>query len=161
MATIIKKNVKHLRQFGGAPYGNLSALPFKFKTNASGYFLDSDTPATAVAAADVVRLGVLPAGMRLDDAIAIVSNTFSDTSTFDLGFAYVDGVDDDDVPQDADYFFDAADYHDSVTVLRKTKGTAPVVLPKDAYLILTNNTAAQAEAGVVDFRIVGELQGPK
>ena len=104
MATITKKNVKNLQQFGGTPYGNITGLPFHFETNASGYFLDSDTPAAAVGNGDVVRLGVLPAGFQLWDMQGLISDAFTASSTFKIGFAYVDGVDSTAVPQDDDFF---------------------------------------------------------
>lgn len=158
MGTVTKTGARNLPNpnYGNAPYGNKVIRDYKFAVNSSGIMTDSDKT-TAIAAADVIRLGVLPAGMKLIDALAIVSVTFTDTSTFDLGFAYVDGVDSSAVPQDSDYFFAAGDYHDAAAVLRKTKALAPVTLPKDAYLILTNNTAAQngTNAGVMDIFITG------
>jgi len=49
MATITK-NTKDARvQLGSTPWGNLSALPYKVQTNASGAVIGSDTTATAAA----------------------------------------------------------------------------------------------------------------
>lgn len=161
MPTITKKNAHNLPDpgFGGVAYGNIMTLKFKFETNASGVFVDSDTD-TAVQAADVVVLGVIPAGTRLMDMIAVCSDAFTATSTFDLGFQYKDGVDSALVPQDADYFGAAVAYN-ATGVFRKETVTPPVSLPKDAYLILTNNTAAQAAAGVIDIEIIGQIGGPE
>lgn len=157
MATITKKQVLTERQFGGAPYGNHTVLPFTFETNASGVYVNSDT-ATAVQISDKVRIGVLPAGAKLNDCLAILTNAFTATSTFKVGFEYVDGVDSTAVPQDDDYFFAAL----AATVGRtRAANTAvrPVTLPKDAYLIVTNQVAAQAEAGVLDLLIESVLTG--
>ena len=156
MATVTKKNIDNLRQIGGTPWGNLTVLEFTFETNASGVWVDSDK-ATAVGIADVCNVGVLPAGFRLLDAKIIISDAFTANSTFDLGFAYVDGVDVTAVPQDADYFFN--DLDEAVGLTSKTSTTAPVTLPKDAYLILTNNTAAQAAAGAMNILVTGILTG--
>ena len=93
---------------------------------------------------------------RGDEPI-IISDAFTANSTFDLGFAYTDGVDVAAVPQDADYFFAALD--EAVGLTFKTNTTAPVTLPKDAYLILTNNTAAQAAAGAMNILVYGIMTG--
>lgn len=159
MTTINTKNVKNLPDpgFGGVPYGNLSSLPYQMITNSSGVIANSDK-ATAVADGDVIRLGILPAGMRLIDYVLIVSDAFTGSSTGKIGFQYVDGVDSTSVPQDDD-FFCAATSLASTTILRKTAVTAPVTLPKDAYLILTNAGAAQAAAGQLDICVIGVLNG--
>jgi hypothetical protein len=160
MATITKKRVLTEQQFGGVPYGNRTSLPFSFETSAAGKYVNSDTPGSAVGIGDKVRIGVLPAGMRIEDALAVLSNAFTATSTFKIGFEYVDGVDSTEVPQDDDYFFAAL----ATTVGRtRANNTAvrPVTLPKDAYLILTNQVAAQAEAGQLDLVVEGVLNGAK
>lgn len=158
MTTITKKKVAHLPSFGGVPYGNYTGLRFTFETNSSGVYVDSDL-ATAVQTSDVVRIGILPAGMRLDDCLNIISDAFTASATADIGFAYVDGVDSSAVPQDADYF-DAALALDGTT---RTRGlnlaVRPVVLPKDAYLTLTIAGAHLAAAGVLDVIVYGELTG--
>lgn len=156
MATITKLKVRNEPQWGDA-CGNAWAGKFRFETNASGYFVNSDVPAAAVGIADVVRIGILPAGLDIHESIQIVSNAFTATSTFDIGFAYVDGVDSSAVPQNAAYFAD--NLATTVGITRKTAATAPVVLPKDAYLTILNNTAAQAEAGVIDIMIQGIWTG--
>jgi hypothetical protein len=95
--------------------------------------------------------------LEIHDSIQIVSNAFTATSTFDIGFAYVDGVDSTVVPQNAAYFAD--NLATTLGITRKTAATAPVILPKDAYLVILNNTAAQAEAGVIDVIIDGIWTG--
>lgn len=157
MATI-KKTQFRTRQFGGAaPYGNKTTLPFTLESNASGAAVNSDTTA-AIGNGDKVVLGVLPAGLTLQDFMATVSTAFTALVTGDFGFEYVDGVDDTAVPQDADYFGNDVAIN-TAGVYRKVTTTAPVTLPKDAYLILTTAGAANAKAARVDVFIEGELTG--
>lgn len=161
MATMKLKDALRLpdNAYTAGPYGTLTSLHYEFETNASGVVVGADD-ATALQATEDVVLGVIPKGAKIVDVMCVVSNTFSDTSTFDLGFEYVDGVDVTATAEDPDFFVDAGDYHNAVGVIRKTTGTAPIVLPKDAYLVLLNNTAAQAEAGKMDIFIICELMGP-
>ena len=78
-----------------------------------------------------------------------------------LGFAYTDGVDSTEVPQDDDYFFGTATLTlQTAGTYRKVTSTAPVRLPKDANLVLISSGAAHASEGVADFRITGVLGGP-
>lgn len=157
MATITKKKILNQSTFGGTAYGNLTALAFNLTTNATGAFTDSDT-ATGIAIADVVRLGVLPAGMKLLDSQLIVSDAFTASVTTSIGFAYVDGVDSAAVPQSATYFGTGLSLA-SVARLRNAATNAPVTLPKDAYLILTTAGAANAVVGVADVIVEGVLTG--
>ena len=158
MAKITRKTAAD-RQFGSAPYGNLTALSYKLVTNASGAAIDSDSTA-AIASGDVVDLGPIPAGLRLDDVMITVSTAMTASVTGSLGFAYSDGVDSALVPQNSAYF--GTGYAlSSAAILRKTATTAPVVLPKEARLILTTGGAANAKASQIDIRINGELTGPR
>ena len=157
MATITKKKVLNQKQFGGVPYGNKTSLEFSLVTNAIGAFADSDV-ATAVQSGDKIRLGVLPAGFRLEDSEVIVSDAFTAAVTANLGFEYVDGVDSTAVPQSATYFGSALALS-SAARLRNATTNAPVTLPKDAYLILTTGGAANAVVGVADIFIEGVLTG--
>ena len=153
MATITKKKVLTEGGFGGiTPYGNALRLPFSFETNASGVYVNSDA-AAAVGAGDKVRIGVIPAGVRVNGALAIVSDGFRATSTGKLGFEYVDGVDSTDVPQDDDYFFAALDLATAGRTHANNTAVRPVVLPKDAYVILTNQVVAQNVAGQLDLLV--------
>ena len=154
MATITRKKVLTEGGFGGiSPYGNALAMHFKFDTTAAGLMVDGDG-AAAVGIGDKCRIGVIPAGTKIHDALGIVSNAFTATSTFKIGFEYVDGVDSTDVPQDDDYFFAAL-----ATTAGRTRAAntavRPIVLPKDAYVILTNQVAAQAEVGAFDLIVEG------
>lgn len=157
MVTVTKKYAKSLQQIGGVPYGNKTALKFKLATNASGVMVDSDQ-ATALVQTNVVRLGVLPAGAELLDALAIVSDAFTTSVTYDIGFAYVDGVDDAGVPQDDNYFFDNL-ATTAGRVRANNTAVAPVKLPKDAWLIATVAGADNASAGVLDVVVEAVLTG--
>lgn len=160
MAEINNQRAISAADFGGVPYGNAAVRHFSMETKANGALVDGNS-AAAIGATDKVRLGILPAGMRLDDALAIISDAFTATITGDLGFEYVDGVDDATVPQDADYFL--ADLNAAAVGRTRANNTGvkPVVLPKDAYLIWTNQVAAHASVGRADFLIYGVDQGPK
>lgn len=157
MANVTKKRITKSQQFT-SPYGNKFAQAFNYTTNASGVLVDSDQ-ATAVQVNDVVRLGVLPAGLELHDALAIVSDAFAATTTADIGFLYVDGADSSAVPQDAAYFFAALNTA-ATGRTRATAAKAPVRLPKDAYLVLTRKGAADSAVGIADVIVEGILQGP-
>lgn len=161
MATVTKNKVLTQPQFTTAPYGNAWKDRFTLSTNAGGVYVDSDQ-ATALIVADVVRLGTLPAGLELHDLLTIISDAFTAATTGGLGFAYVDGVDSTAVPQDAAYFIAAGGLVTSATgITRKTAVTAPVTLPKDAYLIYTVAGATHASVGVVDFIVDGIYHGPR
>ena len=157
MATI-KKKPSGYGQFGGfSPYGNVTALAFFLATNASGAVIDSDTT-VAVASGDVIDLGELPEGMRLDDAQILIKAGMTATVTGSLGFKYVDG-DSTEVPQDAAYFINAGDL---ATAGRLRANTGKLVtLPKAARLILTTGGAANAEASDIKVIVSGELTGPR
>lgn len=157
MATVTKKRINKAQQFT-APYGNKFAQSFRYETNASGVFVDSSL-ATAVQVNDVVRLGTLPAGLELHDALAVVSDAFAATTTADIGFLYADGVDSAVVPQNAAYFH-AALATSSTVRTRATAVNAPVRLAKDAYLVLTRKGAADSAVGILDVIVEGILQGP-
>lgn len=158
MATI-KKKPSGYGQFGGfSPYGNVTALAFFLATNASGAVIDSDT-AAAVASGDVVDLGELPEGMRLDDASILVTTGMTASVTGSLGFKYADGVDDATVPQDAAYFVSAGNIN-TVGRIRANTGKL-VTLPKAARLILTTGGAANAKASDIKVIVSGELTGPR
>lgn len=161
MATVTLKNVAHIPQEGNcvSPWGNMDALEYNYTTNSSGIIVASDK-ATAVADGDVVRLGVIPAGFRMLDMIRIISDAFASSTTDKIGFQYVDGVDSTAVPQDDDYF-SGATTSAATAITRKTAVTAPVTLPKDAYLIVTRAGAADSAAGVMDIILLGKKMGDR
>jgi hypothetical protein len=159
MTTVNKKGLRaESVAGGGTPYGNNGVNRYRLATNSSGVMADSDL-ATALQIADVVRLGVIPAGTYLDDCLSIVSDAFTASMTMKLGFAYVDGTDSTDVPQDDDYFHAALALDATGRTRANNAAVAPVKLPKPAYLIATIAGAAAAAAGVVDVLVFGESGG--
>lgn len=158
MATVTKKFLRQEQSHAGA-FGNRWAQTYSFETNASGVFVNSDL-ATAVQIGDVVRLGILPGGLRLDDALVIISDAFAATTTYKLGFAYADGVDVTAVPQDDDYFIVAGTASSSAArTAANNTAVRPVTLPKDAYLILTRAGAADSAVGIMDVVVKGQMVG--
>lgn len=147
------------RQFGSAPYGNLTTLPFKLETSSSGGASNADS-STALAIGDVVVLGYLPEGMRLEDADLFVSTAMTASVTGSLGFKYEDGVDLATVPQDAAYF-GAAIALNAAGRYRASAAKALVILPKPALLILTIAGAPNAKASKVEVLVKGELTGAR
>ena len=145
---IVTSTSKHRNQLGATPWGNLNALMFTLQTNVAGGATDADS-AAPLAVGDKVRLGVLPAGSTLVDSQAVVSTALTAAVTGNLGFEYVDGVDNAKVPQDAAYFGAALDLATEAR-LRNATTKAPVTLPKDAFLVLTTAGAANDKAGRVD-----------
>jgi len=157
MATVTKKYIRNAKSQAG-PYGNSWMQRYNLTTNASGVLVDSDQ-ATAIAIADVVRLGIIPAGIELQSVTTIISDAFTASTTCKLGFAYVDGVDSTAVPQNDAFFLVAGASLATAARLAATGVSAPVTLPKDAYLILTNAGAAHASVGIVDFIVHGQSVG--
>ena len=160
MATIKKLRYQDDATFGGVPYGNVTSKSFNLTTKANGAATHSDT-AAPLGHGDSVVAGLLPACRPRRDAVATVSDAFTALTVGKLGFAYTDGVDSTEVPQDDDYFFGTATLTlHTLGMYRKVTSTAPVRLPKDANLVLISSGAAHASAGVADFRITGVLGGP-
>lgn len=158
MSTVTKKAIRNDPFFTSDGCGNKSVAVYTLEVNASGVLVNSDL-ATALQIGDVVRIGVLPAGFKMIDALFIASDAFTALVTADIGFAYVDGVDSTVVPQDADYFGSAIALN---TQGRSTTGDGavkPETLPKDAYVTLTMAGAACAAAGRVDVVIYGVHTG--
>ena len=152
MANITKNFLRDEKQSTGTPYGTATTLHYTITTNSSGAVVGSDST-SAVASGDVVRMGIIPAGMRLDDAKAIVTTGWTATMTAKLGFAYVDGVDSTAVPQDDDYFGAAIAIATAGRYAAANTAVRPVVLPKDAYLILTAGVTNNAKASQTDVLV--------
>ena len=157
MATVSLKSALK-RQFGNTPYGNLSVLSFALATLASGAAADSDSTA-AIAAGDVIDLGPLPEGLRLDDAQIIVTTGMTATITGSLGFKYEDGTDSTEAPQDAAYFGSGIDL--AAAGRKRATGTKLLTLPKPARLILTTAVAANAKASDIKVLVYGEQVGAR
>lgn len=157
MATVSLKSALK-RQFGNTPYGNLSVLSFALATLASGAAADSDSTA-AIAAGDVIDLGPLPEGLRLDDAQIIVTTGMTATITGSLGFKYEDGTDSTEAPQDAAYFGSGIDL--AAAGRKRATGTKLLTLAKPARLILTTAVAANAKASDLKVLVYGEQVGAR
>lgn len=156
MATITNTKLYSLTlPGGGAPYGNVTALAYPVRTNDKGKWLDGDSSDPA-ASGDALRLGVIPAGFRPYDAVIAVNKAISGLAG-KIGFAYADGVDDPDVPQDDDAFFAAGDFG-TVGIVRKDGESGIPHLPKDAFLELTT-TGAPSAAGEAYVVIIGIAEG--
>lgn len=157
MATQTTKRAKDKQTFGSSPYGNLARLSYRMATTAAGALVDSDG-AAALAVNDVARIGVIPAGFRLDDMQVIVSDAFAANVTASIGFTYKDGVDEATAPQSASYF-GAGIVLNATGRVRTSAANAPVVLPKDAWLTVTVTGAANNAAGIADLLLTGEQIG--
>ncbi len=157
MATVSLKSALK-RQFGNNPYGNLSVLSFALATLASGAAADSDSTA-AIADGDVIDLGPLPEGLRLDDAQIIVTTGMTATITGSLGFKYEDGTDSTLAPQDAAYFGSGIDL--ATAGRKRAAGTKLLTLAKPARLILTTAVAANAKASDLKVLVYGEHVGAR
>lgn len=156
MATVTLKQ-NQTRQFGGSPpYGNLSVLVFALATSATGGAINADS-AAALAINDVVDLGPLPEGLRLDDASLLISTAMSASVTGSLGFKYEDGVDVPAIPQDAAYF--GAGLALSAAARVRAAGSKLLTLPKPARLILTITGAANAKVSDIKAQVFGEQTG--
>lgn len=158
MATIKSKQALVTNFFTyTAPYGNTTTLGYKVKANDTGVLVGGDSD-TAPAVDDVIDLGSLPEGWCLADAQVFITEGLTATATGSLGFAYEDGEDDTDVPQDAEYFIQSG--ADLATAGRlRADGTKLVVLPKPARLILTLAGAANAKAADITVTVSGEMTG--
>ncbi len=154
-------NIKGLKNdylpYAGAPYGNAYREKFSFETTSAGVVVGSDL-STALQIADKVYIGIIPAGTRIDDALAIISDAFTAAATFKIGFEYVDGTDVTAVPQDDDYFF-AALAKDLGRTPAANTGVRPVVLPKPAYVTLVLAGAALDAVGKLDLIVAGGMVG--
>lgn len=160
MPTIKSKN-KFLTHYYGAtaPYGNMSVLTYYIDTNETGALIHSDTD-TAVKTRDVIDIGELPEGFCMTDAQVFVMTGMTATATASLGFAYEDGEDDADVPQDDEYFLKAG--ADVATAGRlRADGEKLVILPKTARLIMTMAGASNAKKSSMRIAVSGELTGSK
>ena len=158
MATTTKFLAQEANKFYG-PDGNSTTYEYSLVTNSSGAVVGSDNTAAAMLNGDVVRFGKLPAGMRLHDALVLVSDAFTASVTASIGFQYCDGVDSTDVPQDADYFGAGFTLATAGRYPAKNTAVRPVTLPKDAWIIATIAGADNAAVGVMDVLVKGELVG--
>lgn len=158
MATI-KKKPNGYGQFGGfTPFGNLTVLTYSLSTNTIGAVIDSDST-SAIVNGDVIELGELPEGLRLDDAQIIVSNGLAANVTGSLGFKYADGIDQAAIPQDLAYFISPTSLATSGRI--RANGSKLVTLTKRAKLILSIAGANNNKASDIKVIVTGELTGPR
>lgn len=159
MATVKLNSTNHGRQFGNNPYGNMTVLMFSLATLANGAAAAADVE-DPIADGDVIDLGPLPEGMRLDDAQILVATGMSEGITGSLGFKYEDGEPSTLVPEDPAYFGTGLALAAAGRV--RATGTKLAVLPKPARLTLTVAGAAD-NAKVSDIKVLvsGELLGPR
>ena len=156
MANIVLK--RDGMQHGGSPYGNQSTFAFVVKTNDAGVVLNGNSSA-APKANDVIVLGMLPNGFRLEDAQVFVTTPMSAGITADLGFVYEDGVNSSEVPQDTAYFGTGLVLNAAGRL--RASGTKLVTLPKNALLVMTIKGATSAKASDVSVVVQGELTGER
>ena len=149
-----------VQRYGGyTSAGNITGYHARVATDADGKLLGviaEGAPAGAPAVGDVIRLKLLPAGMVLMDSLVVVSKSVAGLAG-SLGFAYEDGADDADVPQD-DAHFGAGLNLSAAARLRCTTTKPMLRLPKEAWLTLTLTGAPTGE-GVVDIAVFGERLG--
>lgn len=167
MATLNKKGGDAAR-YAGMSSGNKWSGVYSFVTDAAGKWVDDSVAApAAVAISDVLNLGVIPAGTKLLGALGCVSDVFAGaSSTFDIGFKYVDSADATTYSgtafaEDVDYFFASLAATSLGRTAANNTAVRPVTLPKDAYLVLTNKVAAQSAVGIIDVIVDGEVVGAK
>lgn len=143
-------------RFGGVPYGNMAVEHYRIVAKEDGTILGADAYGPPKAD-DVLVLGVLEQGFRLDDAQIIVKTGMASGITADVGFVYADGADDANVPQDAAYFASAADFASAARI--RCQSAKLVTLPKQALLTVTLKGADSEAAADIDILIYGEKFG--
>jgi hypothetical protein len=137
--------------------GNAFMERYQLSVDASGKINGVD-----LGTGDTVILGYLPAGWELfpHDCTIGISDAFSAAVTGTIGFQYVDGVDSAAVPQDADYFLKSNALSAQAVLRGNNEVVTPVILPKDAYLVLvTGGTAHDASAARLDVTVRGVNRG--
>ncbi|HEZ5103687.1 hypothetical protein [Neisseria meningitidis] len=143
-------------RFGGVPYGNMAVEHYRIVAKEDGTILGADAYGPPKAD-DVLVLGVLEQGFRLDDAQIIVKTGMDSGITADVGFVYADGADDANVPQDAAYFASDADFASAARI--RCQSAKLVTLPKQALLTVTLKGADSEAAADIDILIYGEKFG--
>nr|WP_101128313.1 hypothetical protein [Neisseria meningitidis] len=143
-------------RFGGVPYGNMAVEHYRIVAKEDGTILGADAYGPPKAD-DVLVLGVLEQGFRLDDAQIIVKTGMASGVTADVGFVYADGADDANVPQDAAYFASAADFASAARIC--CQSAKLVTLPKQALLTVTLKGVDSKAAADIDILIYGEKFG--
>lgn len=144
-------------QFGNNPYGNMTALIFDVQADNSGFIVNTNHKEVPKAG-DIIHVGELPEGFIPFGYRTLVEKEFT-AGAFDVGFSYVDGVDDENHPQKDTGLFTLP------TLTTKGGATAGELkvkaLPKSAYLDLkvTTPTAKGNKAGHLTIIVFGMLLG--
>lgn len=139
------------------PFGNKTSLAYTLTTKETGAAENANS-SEPLKENDVVVLGLLPGGMRLEDCQVIVSTELTADVTCSIGFTYPDG-DSTEVPADASYFGSGLAL--SAAARLRANTTKLVTLPKPALLTLTITGADVADAGHLDVLVSGEIVGMK
>lgn len=140
------------------PHGNKWATAWNMQSNSTGKI-----NGTSVGTGDVVRIGVLPSGLKMYPAqfTAMFSDAFTANATWKFGFQFVNGTaTQGGVAQDDQYFLTATTGSQAIQ-RGNNAASAVVTLPSDAYLIGTLAGAALTDAGIVDIVVEGEFTGTK
>lgn len=145
------------QNLGNTAYGNAVKIMFVLTTDTGGKLLGGNAN-TKLTVGTKVALGDLPQGMRLTDSQVKVTDATNATVTAKLGFAYTDGIDNTNVPQDAEYFGTGL-VLSAVGRLRNTSTKASHVLPKPALAVLEIAGADVSEASRIEVLIEGTLEG--
>ena len=156
MATIQVQNLQTQHPRHNTALGNMIVERYQLQVTA-GLVNGVD-----IATGDVIILGILPAGWRLMPQFAkiVVSDAFGTGVTGTVGFAYIDGVDDTAVPQDADYFLLSNTLAATVALDGNNTAVTAVTLPKSAYLTVTlGGTSHDASAAAMDVYICAVNSG--
>ena len=157
MATIQVPNLPTQYPRHNTALGNMIVERYQLPVTAAGLVNGVD-----IATGDVIILGILPAGWRLMPQFAkiVVSDAFGTGVTGTVGFAYIDGVDDTAVPQDADYFLLSNTLAATVALSGNNTAVTAVTLPKSAYLTVTlGGTSHDASAAAMDVYICAVNSG--
>lgn len=135
-AADLHKKVQHMTQFGNGwseDYGAVSA--------------------SGVNQNEKVYLGVIPAGVRVQDVRLITSGTLGASTTVDLGYEPVDGS---SPSADGDYW--QANLA-STSALNTTSSAAPITFEKDVFLVATvegaNVSGSPTMSAVAQGKCVG------
>lgn len=158
MGTITKLGMQHpSNRIGVSPYGNLSAFRFLIMTNAAGALVDGDS-AEPITIDDMLLIGILPAGFRMIDSMVKITSAMSTGVVASLGFEYVDGVDDQGVPQNDSHFGSSMPL-DTVGCLRDYETEPSFTLPKDAWVTLTITEGTNAKASELEIIVFAINEG--
>lgn len=145
------------QNLGNTAYGNAAKIMFVLTTDTGGKLLGGNAN-TKLTIGTQVALGYLPQGMRLTDSQVKVTDATNASVTAKLGFVYPDGIDNTNVPQDAEYFGTGL-VLSATARLRNATSKPSHVLPKAALAVLEIAGADVSEASRIEVLIEGTLEG--